>query len=206
MSWKLHLPLIKVVAATALSYLAALAIHFGSGHALALSWAALLYFLAGGFYTHLFEYFYHKLAMHRTIRFGRFTFVDQRHREHHRIFQGNNFQTRNLGDLKEVTTQWYTFPALFLMHYFLFLLLFPARWAVPFFLGVACQFLWFETSHWFTHVEDSAFDKALGRLPLLGRTRALQIKHHQTHHATPMVNFNFTPPYVGDRMGGTLSK
>jgi len=34
----------------------------------------------------------------------------------------------------------------------------------------------------------------------------MQIRHHRRHHAEPMVNFNFNPPYAGDRLAGVLRR
>jgi Fatty acid hydroxylase len=204
MNWKLHAPLLKVLIATTIVYAATFALHMRGGefHSL-LSWRALVWIAAGALYTHLFEYFYHLQMMHRVLRIGRWRFYDTRHREHHRAFLGENFQTRRPEALAEVTTSWYTFPALFALHYAAFRMLFAAAWAPAFFLGVTVQFLIYEVSHWLTHLRDNAFDRWARGLPWLGEIRARQIEHHRTHHARPEVNFNFTPPYLGDRAGRT---
>jgi hypothetical protein len=165
--------------------------------------AAIGCMLAGVFYTHLFEYFYHLQMMHRVIRFGRWRFHDKRHLAHHRLFLGDEFQTRRPEKLADVTTSWYTFPALFLLHSTIFHGLFGPHWAPAFFLGVSMQFLVYEISHWLTHLEDNAFDRWARGVPLLGKLRQRQIEHHRQHHVTPDVNFNFTPPYAGDRLGRT---
>jgi hypothetical protein len=204
MNWKLHAPLLKVLAATTLVYTATLGIHILSARVHAfLSWSALGWIAAGALYTHLFEYFYHLQMMHRVLRLGPWRFHDRRHLAHHRLFLGDNFQTRRPEALVEVTTSWYTFPALFLLHYAVFRVLFAAEWAPAFFLGVTVQFLVYEISHWLTHLRDNAFDRWARRVPLLGGIRGRQIQHHRDHHARPDVNFNFTPPYLGDRAGGT---
>jgi hypothetical protein len=204
MNWKLHAPLIKVLAATALAYTAALGVHVRGGemHSL-LSWGSLGWAAAGALYTHLFEYFYHLQMMHRVIRIGSWRFHDTRHLEHHRLFLGENFQTRRPEALVEVTTRWYTFPALFALHYAVFRVLFAPEWAPAFFAGVTVQFLIYELSHWLTHLQDNAWDRWARGVPLLGELRRRQIQHHRLHHARPDVNFNFTPPYLGDRVGRT---
>ncbi len=204
MDWKLHAPLIKVLASTTLTYAVLLSLHVRSGEIIPfLSLPAVAWILAGAFYTHLFEYFYHLQMMHRVMRFGRWRFHDQRHMAHHRNFLGDKFQTRVPERLVEVTTSWYTFPALFLLHYGLFLLLAGPEWAPAFFLGVTVQFLVYETSHWLTHLKDNAFDRWAAKIAVLGAMRRGQIEHHRLHHTSPEVNFNFTPPYVGDRIGRT---
>lgn len=204
MNWNLHAPLLKVLAATTLVYTAALGIHLRGGelHSF-LSWSALGCVAAGALYTHLFEYFYHLQMMHRVIRLGPWRFQDRRHLEHHRLFLGENFRTRRPEALVDVTTSWYTFPALFALHYAVFRVLFAPQWAPAFFLGVTVQFLAYEVSHWLTHLEDNAFDRWAQRVPLLGGLRQSQVRHHRMHHARPDANFNFTPPYLGDRLGRT---
>jgi Fatty acid hydroxylase len=204
MNWKLHAPLLKVLLATTLVYSTTLAIHVRNAqfHPL-LSWAAFAAMVAGALYTHLFEYFYHLRMMHRVVRIGRWSFYDERHREHHRAFLGERFQTRSAESLAGVTTSWYTFPALFAIHYAVFRMLFAPEWAPAFFLGVTIQFLLYEVSHWLTHLRDNAFDRWAQRMPWLGALRARQIRHHRAHHDKPDVNFNFTPPYLGDRVRRT---
>jgi hypothetical protein len=203
-NWKLHAPLLKVVATTTITYAAVLSIHWRNGQVdPAVSWNVLGWIMAGGFYTHLFEYFYHSWLMHRVFRIGKWRFVDTRHRAHHRIFLGDSFQTRRPENLVEVATKWYTFPALFVMHYAAFRALLPAPAAPAFFLGVTMQFLAYEVTHWLTHLQDNVFDRWVTHLPVLGEIRRRQIAHHRLHHLRPDVNFNFTPPYAGDRIGRT---
>ena len=206
MSAKLHLPLAKVILALLLAYGGVLGLHLREFHEVPVSAVALLSLAAGALYTHFFEYLYHMVAMHHVFRFGGQRYHDKRHLKHHQIFSGENFQTRNPAHLEDVAAHWYTLPALFFLHYLVFLALFPARLAPWFFGGVTLQSLAYEISHWFTHVQDNSFDRLIARLPLLSRLRVSQIEHHRRHHAVPAANFNFTPPYLGDRWGGTLSK
>jgi hypothetical protein len=206
MRFKLHLPLAKVILSVTLAYASVLWLHWHLYGEISFSSASLLWMLAGGLYTHLFEYVYHSVGMHRSFRFRRLRYYDPRHLRHHQIFAGENFQTRQPAQLAEVATHWYTLPVLFYLHYFVFLACFPARHAAWFFLGVALLSLAYEITHWFTHVHGNSFDRILARVPLLSRLRAAQIEHHRQHHADPTVNFNFTPPYLGDRWGHTHSK
>ncbi|HWB84020.1 MAG TPA: hypothetical protein VG675_07760 [Bryobacteraceae bacterium] len=92
------------------------------------------------------------------------------------------------------------------IHYSAFVALFGAPLAPAFFLGVTLHFVTYETTHWYTHVADNGFDRFVGRIPGLNKLRSMQIRHHRLHHAQPMVNFNFTPPYVGDRVTGVLRR
>jgi hypothetical protein len=203
-SAKLHRPLIRAVLAGLTPYLIAVFVHTQADVPVApeaLS-AALVRFLAEALYTQLFEYGYHRWAMHVGVRY--LELAKRTHLEHHRTFTGERFRSRHLEDLRYVTSEWYVFPLLFSFHYGLFLLVFPAAPAPAFFLGVTVQFLAYEVCHWFTHVEDNAFDRVLARIPLVRAIRARQMRHHYLHHAAPIVNFNFTPPYVGDRAAGTF--
>jgi hypothetical protein len=131
---------------------------------------------------------------------------DPRHARHHRIFYGDRFQTSDPEALKEIVTAWYIFPLLLAVHYSAFVALFGAGLAPAFFLGVLLHFVTYESTHWYTHVADNGFDRLVARIPGLSRLRLMQIRHHRMHHAEPMINFNFTPPYVGDRVAGVLRR
>lgn len=199
----LHLPLVRTVGAAGASFALLLVLHlrlpglpvFKSALANCLAFAA------GLAYTHLFEYFSHEIAMHREVR--GLAFVRETHLRHHRIFHGDYFRSRNPEDLRHVTMGWYAFPILLALHYALFAAIFPVAAAPAFFFGVTVHFTLYETGHWFTHVADNRFDKVLAGIPVIRPIRAAQMRHHQIHHARPSVNFNFTPPYAGDRLAGT---
>ena len=122
------------------------------------------------------------------------------------MFYGDRFQTSDPAALREVVTGWYIFPLLLTIHYSAFATLFGARLAPAFFLGVVSHFVTYEATHWYTHVADNGFDRFVARIPGLSRLRSIQIHHHRLHHAEPMINFNFTPPYVGDRVAGVLRR
>jgi hypothetical protein len=154
------------------------------------------WFLAGFAYTQLFEYFLHRVLMHRGV--PGLEFIRKQHLEHHRIFSGERQQSRDPQDLRFVTTAWYAFPLLLALHWLAFVQALPASLAPAFFLGVTVHFLAYEMLHWLTHVEDNAFDKLVAGLPVVNAVRQRQIRHHHLHHARPVVNFNFTPPYGGD--------
>lgn len=192
-------PLITAAGWAAGSYLVAVGLQIAWGRSIEVSFRALALVLAGALYTNLFEHLWHRFAMHARR-------PDPRHALHHRIFYGNGFQTLDPAALREVTTAWYIFPILLALHYSVFAALFGAGLAPAFFLGVALHFLTYEVTHWYTHVADNGFDRFIAGVPVLSSLRAMQIRHHRLHHAEPMVNFNFTPPYVGDRVGGVLRR
>jgi len=174
-------------------------VHFGAGGDLEVSLRAVAVALAGALYTNLFEHAWHRYAMH-----GRRP--DQRHAKHHRIFYGKGFQSSDPEAMQEIVTAWYIFPLLLGVHYGTFVTLFAAGLAPAFFLGVVLHFVIFEVTHWYTHVANNGFDRFLARIPGLRRIRAMQIHHHRLHHADPMINFNFNPPYAGDWIGRVLQR
>jgi len=131
---------------------------------------------------------------------------DERHARHHRIFYGKGFQTSDPDALTEIVLAWYIFPLLLTVHYSAFSLLFGTALAPAFFLGVVLHFVTYEVTHWYTHVAGNSFDRLVMGIPVLGRLRSMQIHHHRLHHAEPMVNFNFNPPYVGDRLSRVLRR
>jgi hypothetical protein len=181
------------------SYAVALGWQIASARPVEVSWRALALVLAGALYTNLFEHIWHRFAMHSRR-------PDPRHALHHRLFYGDRFQTTDPMALREVVTAWYIFPLLLALHYAAFGALFGTALAPAFFLGVTLHFVTYETTHWYTHVAGNGFDRLVARIPGLGKLRAMQIRHHHLHHMEPMVNFNFTPPYVGDRVGGVLRR
>ena len=193
----LHLPVVRSAAAALAAYGVALALA-PPGDRWAPGW-----FLAGFAYTQLFEYFLHRVLMHRGV--AGLEFIQRQHLEHHRVFSGERQQSRDPQDLRFVTTAWYAFPLLLALHWAAFVQVGPARSAPAFFLGVTLHFLAYETLHWLAHVKDNAFDRWVARLPLLGAVRRRQIRHHHLHHALPVVNFNFTPPYAADLCARTRS-
>ncbi len=190
-------PLAATLLAAAGAYLAVLALY---GWKWRIDWpSGYLWVLAGAVYTNAFEYGWHRWGMHGARR-------DERHQRHHRLFRGESFATRDPVKLREVTTSWYIFPILIGVHAAVFPLLLPTELAPAFFLGPVLQYSLYESTHWWTHVEDNRFDRVVRRIPVLGRLRAAQIRHHRLHHAEPLVNYNFTPPYGGDMTFGTMKR
>jgi hypothetical protein len=122
------------------------------------------------------------------------------------MFYGERFQRTDPEALGEIVTGWYIFPILLTVHYAVFAWLFGPGLAPAFFLGVVLHFVTYEATHWYIHVPNNRFDPFVARIPGLREMREIQIRHHRLHHAEPMVNFNFTPPYVGDRIGGVLRR
>jgi hypothetical protein len=192
-------PLLTTVGWALGAYVVVVGIHAGIGSDIEFSLRAIAVALAGVLYTNLFEHAWHRYGMH-----GRRP--DPRHAQHHRVFYGEAFRTRDPRALLEIVTSWYIFPSLLAAHYPVFAALFSARLAPAFFLGVVLHFAVYEVTHWYTHVADNMFDRVLDRIPGVGQLRAMQIRHHRLHHAEPMVNFNFNPPYAGDRLAGVLRR
>ena len=180
------------------AYLAAVGAQVGAGGHVDRSPRALVVVLAGAIYTNLFEHLWHRYGMH--VR------RDPRHARHHRIFYGDRFQTDDPNALDEIVTSWYIFPLLLAVHYLAFWGLLGAEFAPAFFLGVVLHFVTYELTHWYTHIKDNGFDRVVSRIPGFCGLRAGQIRHHRLHHAEPLVNFNFNPPYAGDRMARVLRR
>jgi hypothetical protein len=192
-------PLVITAGWAAGSYLAAIGLQLGASGRIEISFRALGVCVAGALYTNLFEHAWHRHAMH-----GRRP--DPRHARHHRVFYGQRFQTADPEALREVVTGWYIFPLLLTVHYAAFAALFGIGLAPAFFLGVSLHFVTYEVTHWYTHVADNGFDRVLARIPGVRELRDIQIRHHRLHHAEPMVNFNFNPPYAGDRLARVLRR
>lgn len=201
--WKNSLPLYKVMAGVGLSFIAMLGFHmqmFGAG----LVWTinSLLWIMIGAFYTHFFEYFYHRVPMHHGIR--GLLFLRNAHDIHHQVFYGSHFQQTVVRDPQTLISRWWVFPPLFVVHYCLALLILPRAHTPLFFIGVCFHYVIFELSHWFTHLKDNWYDKIMLSIPLISWIRRKQILHHRIHHQFLLVRFNFTPPYLGDRIFRTM--
>lgn len=195
---RVHAPIVRTVTSAVFSYLLALAItdpsvSMGSGAATLLGWL-----LVGALYTQFVEYFFHRVPMHRGLPL--LGDIKRHHLEHHRIFYGTNFKTRREEDLGHIAGRWWVFPLLFLGHYVVLVFLMAPDVLLAFLLGAVLHYVFFEVTHWFSHIEDNAFDRFLGHIPLLGALRAYQVEHHRIHHEVPELALNFNPPYLGDRI------
>lgn len=199
-----HGPILKTVAAAFSVLVAASALRFDLLAETTLSAPVLLSFLLGLFYTQLFEFWAHRIPMHRRVRY--LEDVRRNHLEHHAVFHGDNFRTRRPEDLRHIAGRWWVFPVLFGLHYFPAVALLPFDAATAFLCGCVLHYVAFEVTHWLTHVEDNAVDRILQRVPVLGGIRSFQIEHHRAHHEVPLVAFNFNPPYLGDRLARSMGR
>jgi hypothetical protein len=194
---RMHWPLTRVILAALATF--ALLVELDSGEFCDLAAPApALSLLAGVFYTQLFEYAYHRLLMHGR----RPGFITRRHLQHHRIFHGESFASRRIEDLQHVAGPWFLFPLILLVHYGMSRLVLSSELALAFVFGCVLHYVAFELSHWFAHVEGNFFDRSLQRVPVVGALRRAQLIHHRVHHEFPDRNFNFSPPYAGDRLRG----
>lgn len=205
-----HWPLIKVLFAAFGSYLIILFVHilFLKNSGVSSLWITAA-FLIGVAYTHFFEWWYHWGPMHSGFRIGGHRFMEgvlKSHLVHHRIFNGSNFTSHDPENLEQVVSKWHVFPILFFAHYFLLSLFLAPEARLAFFSGVTLHYTWFELSHWCTHVNNTLFDKISRHIPIWNKIRERQIAHHRLHHEEVLWNFNFTPPYLGDRFGKTFKK
>lgn len=159
----------------------------------------------GILYTHIFEYLHHRFALHYGL--PGLKWMKASHHEHHRVFHRLNYKTRHPADLEEISSRWYIFPVLLFVHYFAFVVFLPKTClaiAPAFFLGVLLRFLAYDTTHYFSHLENNFFDRWIAHLPLLRHLRAYQDRHHHYHHIRQGINFGFVPDYLPDWIGRTL--
>lgn len=192
-----HDPILRTTCAASLFFIAIAALRFDDLR-LDLTPLVALSFAAGIVYTNLFEYWVHRFPMHRGLPLLRH--VRRNHIEHHRIFYGENFRTRNPEDLAHISGRFWIFPLLLAGHYALATAFLPIEAAMAFLFACFLHYLAFELTHWLTHLEDNVVDRALSRIPVLSSIRAYQIEHHRMHHETPILAFNFNPPYLGDAL------
>jgi hypothetical protein len=190
-------PILRTACAASLSLLVIAALRFDELR-FDLTPVVALSFVAGILYTNLFEYWVHRFPMHRGLPLLRN--VRRNHIEHHRVFYGENFRTRNPEDLAHISGRFWIFPLLLAGHYVLATAVLPIDAAMAFLFACFLHYLAFELTHWLTHLEDNVVDRVLLRIPLVASIRAHQIEHHRIHHQTPIAAFNFNPPYLGDAL------
>lgn len=193
-----HWPIWRTVLAASAPGVLVTGLHWDALTSVTLSLTSLAWVLAGGLYTQLVEYWCHRVPMHRGVPYLRQ--VRANHLEHHAIFHGARFKTRNPEDLPHIVGRYWVFPVLFAAHYAVLVLVLPAHALVLFLLGTVIHYLAFEITHWLTHIEDNVVDRAIEHIPILCDIRAYQIEHHRIHHEIPEIAFNFNPPYLGDRL------
>jgi hypothetical protein len=152
------------------------------------------WFLGGLLYMQLLEYAIHRFLMHGripgSIRLG--------HIEHHRIFHGDRFRSRNAADLATIPGRWWIFPVSGGAHYVVLSRLLPPGAATVVLFACALHYAAFELTHWFTHVDGNVVDRVLGRVRGARTFWSREIEYHRGHHETPVRAFNFSYPYLGD--------
>lgn len=198
-----HGPILRTACAASLSFVVLASLRFDELR-LPVTPVLAAWFVAGLLYTIFFEYWVHRYPMHLGLPFLRH--VRRNHVEHHRIFHGGNFRTTNPSDLTHISGRFWIFPVLLAGHYVLLTAVVPLDAALAFLSASFLHYLAFEISHWLTHLEDNAVDRVLSRIPFVAKARAFQIEHHRAHHQTPIVAFNFNPPYLGDALVRTTAR
>jgi len=195
-------PIVKVALAAIGSFLAVTLLHLDASSAATLSIGLIGWVLLGALYTQFVEYWCHRVPMHRRIKM--LELIRLSHIQHHRMFHGKSFQTRDAALLEHIPGRYWAFPLLFLLHYAALVWILAPAACLAFLLGTVLHYLAFEISHWLTHIEDNVVDRAIARLPWLGALRHRQIEHHRIHHEVPEYAFNFNPPYLGDRLAARM--
>ena len=169
----------------------------------------------GVLYTGLFEYGYHRFVIHESnyflflLKFRMIRSLRIGHRYHHAMLHGAHAQTRDPKALLKTVTSWFIFPALLLVHYVVFSFFMPREKLSSFFFGVSSNFLFYEITHWCTHVRGNLLDRMIISLPFIGVLRRYYIRWHLGHHDNELVNFSFSQPPWWDfifRTKGALKK
>ncbi|HEY7699161.1 MAG TPA: hypothetical protein VIE88_12140, partial [Vicinamibacteria bacterium] len=151
-----HGPILRTACAATIAFFALVLLRFDD-LTLSPTPALALSFLAGLVYTNLFEYWVHRFPMHRGLPLLRG--VRQNHIEHHRVFHGKNFRTRNPEDLAHISGRFWIFPLLLTGHYALTTAFFPIEAAMAFLFACLLHYVTFELTHWLTHLEDNVVDR-----------------------------------------------
>ncbi|HUZ92657.1 MAG TPA: hypothetical protein VNG29_01520 [Candidatus Paceibacterota bacterium] len=208
---KLHWPLFRVILAALASFGAYAALPWTPRHALSwhVFWSSgfMAMFALGWFgYYLLFEWCWHRFIMHYRFGFRRPAFLAtflrhsrEQHVEHHRMFYGWHFISRDAERLRGVVSPVWLFPSLFAVHYlvFRFVLGFSPAPLFAFLAGVTGGYIFFETAHWCAHVP-TALDDMFGKIPGVASLWQSMRKHHRDHHEKPDCNFNFSFPWPWD--------
>ena len=190
-------PLYKVLMASFWSYILIALIHarFFYNDIFCTAFFFAGYYILGAIYTNLFEYFWHRVAMH--IGIPRLGVIKLSQLDHHRIFHGKDFRSRYGPYLEHISGVWYSFPILLSLHYLVALLILDHSAVLPFLMGSTNHYQMYETIHWYTHVDNNNFDKVIFHVPILRSIRKWEIKNHGEHHEKPDGRFNVTYP-LGD--------
>ncbi|HXV27035.1 MAG TPA: hypothetical protein VD862_03385 [Candidatus Paceibacterota bacterium] len=213
-------PLVHTLAGTWLPWLALAAILLLTGRPVTpdARTATLAVFIIGFAYTQFFEYVYHRFVMHQ-LRWAVFNGFQLAHTDHHKAFPRSRFFVKPERLLTEsfsrhdgsrtrmndmIAQRWWIYPMLFGIH-----VAAGAPFVAPealcmFLCGTAAHYSVFELAHWYTHVHPTRVDIFLRAVPVVGRIWSFTVDFHRTHHTFPQTDFNFTPPFLGDRVGGTF--
>lgn len=157
-------------------------------------------FLAGVFFSSLFEWVLHRFVMHKPV--GNFRYPFERHTlVHHQIFKADHsYHLRDEKDKKTIPMAWWNGPVLIMFGLLPFL-------AVSFFLqkwGLVCgaaiastlYYTAYEYMHWCMHLPKK---RHIERSGLFFRLNG----HHLLHHRYMHKNFNVVLP-LADLLLGTL--
>ena len=222
----IHRPIVGAWIRVALTYILLIATHwfiFGSRFlpvnnaglliAVACGTLYLIAALLGAGYTHLVEYLWHRFVMHKGFKI--LAFIKKNHSEHHKALQDEYFRTRDLERLDKIVTTPVTFPVLLMLHYFAWIgiialvklsigLVIPPEYLIAFFTGVTIYYWHYETIHWFVHLENNIVDRLMSKNGTTDRIWKKIVAVHKTHHDHPVSDFNFTPPWIFDRLYKTF--
>ena len=126
-------PIIKVALAAILSFLAVSLLNLDAFSASTLSLGLLGWVFLGALYTQFVEYWCHRVPMHCRVKM--LELIRLGHIQHHRMFDGKNFQIRDTAMLEHIPGRYWAFPLLLLLHYAVLVWILAPAACLAFLLG-----------------------------------------------------------------------
>lgn len=180
----------------------------------------LLCVFAGMLYTHSFIYGYHRFPMHNYYSIPLTAHIKDSHIKHHKAFTRSRlcippeklldtFEELNgrrvlMNDM--ISQRWWVPGSIVAFHLGGLLIVVDATYVMMFGFGLVIHYTMYDVSHWFTHVRPTRLGTFLERLPFIGKLWIMTVHIHDVHHTTPDVDFNFTWPWLGDKLFGTFAE
>lgn len=181
---RLYTPVVKTTGIAIITFAITVVLHIsGSGENLDIQpWLIVKYlpfFVIGIIYSLFLEYQHHRFILHN--KFNNFLQIFAKdHEDHHEIFRGKNFQTRDMEKVQKIAPYWPTFPIIFLLNYALILagnqiLAFSALAVLAVLAGITFGFIYFENTHYALHIEGSFLNNTIFN-------SKSKIQRHRIHH------------------------
>lgn len=184
---RLYMPVAKTTAIAMITFAITVILHITlSNEQIAIQpWIVIKYlpfFIIGILHAFLLEYNHHRFILHN--KFNNFLQIFAKdHEDHHEVFRGKNFQTRDMQRVQKIAPYWPTFPIVFLLNYIAILIGneifgFSALAILAILTGITSGFIYFENTHFALHIEGC---------PLNGTifNSKDKIQRHRIHHQMP---------------------